>query len=36
MKGLLPAYLIVAGVVTVALLYMLVVRKFINGKRTKN
>jgi hypothetical protein len=36
MKGLLPAYFIVAAVVTVALLYMLVVRKFINGKRTKS
>jgi hypothetical protein len=36
MKGLLPAYLIVAGVVTLALIYMLVLRKFINGKSTKS
>ena len=36
MKGLFPAYLIVAGAVAVSTIYMLVVRKFINGKRTKS
>jgi len=36
MSGLLPSYLFVAAVVTVVLLYMLVVRKFINRKRAKS